>query len=160
MDRIGTHRLARFFDLSEEFRWSARDSAEALRHQLTAPLLPDLLVTRAIETRELEAFLLKFKGPAHFGLQLNSLSPSLTLLTAIKHYAKQVSESPANPLFGGAGTVLYYAAIAAARVRCNARISSLDNGQLREGFEWAMAQDGAESLVRLFQIAAATLSLS
>ena len=159
-DRIGANRLAQFFDLSEEVVWSERDGADALRHQLAAPLLPDLLVTRAVDTRELEAFLSKFKGPACFGLHLNSRTPSLTLLTAMKHFAKQVGENPSNPLSGSAGTVLYYASIAAALVRCNARISSLDNDHLRKGFEWARGQPGAESLTELFEIALTILSLT
>jgi len=117
------------------------------------------LATADLEASELEAFIAKFQGPKTFGAHLACRTPSLQILGAMKRFARQVSVTPHNPLKETGGRVLYYAAIAAALVRCNSRISSLGNHELLAGFEWARVQAGTESLSDLFGIAISTLRL-
>ena len=142
--------LSRLLNLSHQSRWSIEDGICALRHQLAAPLLPDLGATADVNTQELEYFLKSYPGPVCFGTQLTTPTPSLYLLSAIKRFSKCVSEDPDNPLFLNGGRVLYFAAIAAALVHGRQRLSSLDDAQLHNGFDWAKEQPGAETLRPLF----------
>jgi hypothetical protein len=160
-DLLTTQQLSRLLNIDQLTTWDDCDSAAALRHQLAAPLLQDLacmpnfssrlpLVKTLVEndnTRQGETFL-------H---QLVAAHPVLEALQAIKAFARWMREDEMSPMRGGPATVLYFAAIAAARLRFQTGISQLSDDELREGFEWSLEQEGAESLYDLFQEAIAEL---
>jgi len=129
--------------------WNETDAAAALRHQLKAPLLPDLLVIRGFDAQRLEECLRNYSGPLHFGSHLNARSPSLDVLVAITHFAQQVKSEISNPLSGDAASVLYYAAAAAA-LRSGRYIALKSDAEMAAGLAWARRQAGAETLQTLF----------
>jgi len=45
-------------------------------------------------------------------------------------------------------TALYYAAIAAALIRCEERITDLDDASLRHGFQWGVEQPWGDEAVK------------
>src|SRR4051812_46007036 len=98
IEQLDTAHLARLLDLNIAIRWDRSDKENGLRSQLAAPLCPDLLCTQGIDTQELEAFFNTYSGPATFVSQLLSDEPSLTLLTAIKLFAKQQGADPSIPI--------------------------------------------------------------
>ncbi len=106
--------LAQLLDLGRMPDWSAGESAEILRHQLAAPLLPDLGRVPGGEASRLEALVRGRRGAESFERQLTFISPSVEILTAIKHFGRHFREVNGDPLRGMPATVLYYGAIAAA----------------------------------------------
>jgi hypothetical protein len=160
-DSLPPAKLARLLDVegggAEAAAWTAADAAAALRQQLQAPLLPDLLAAPGAERERLEALVRSRPETATFAAQLTGREPTTELLESIKRWARHMREQPSSPLRGGPATVLYYAAIAAALVRTGRRITTLTDGQLRAGFEWALVQEGAEGLQGLLREAHAAL---
>src|SRR5271154_1131399 len=137
LDHLSPAQLAQLLDLNSAPEWPAREDAAAiLRHQLAAPLLPDLLATPGAEPARLQALIQNRLGAESFLRQLTTINPSLELLEAIKRFARFANETPSHPLRGNAAMILYYAAIAAALLRCNARITQLSDDKLRESFTW------------------------
>ena len=147
LDMLPPHTLARLLNLDAPAHWSDHDAAAALRHQLAAPLLPDLARVPGIEIERLRPLI---EPHTTFLAAVSAPSPALELLDAIKQWARHVRDDPASPLAGGPATVLYYAAIAAAQARLHQRITALTDDQLRAGQAWARAFPGAESLGFLF----------
>jgi hypothetical protein len=148
-------RLAGLLDVDPPARWSDRDAAAALRHQFAAPLLPDLALAPAVEIDRLRAL----AAPHTTFLDLlSSPVPALELLLALKDWARHVRDAPESPLAGAPATVLYYAAIAAARVRLNQRITSLPDTDLRTGWTWALTQTGTPELAQLFTAAVGAMA--
>lgn len=151
-------KLARMLAADDLADWTGDDTAAILRHQLAAPLLPDLLLVPGAEEPRLRALLQNRPGAASFLDQLTALHPSLELLHAIKAFARHVHDDRANPLHGPPSDILYYAAIAAALLRGNERITSLSNADLRTGLNWTLAQHGAEPLAHILRGALARLT--
>jgi hypothetical protein len=155
IDMLAPERLARLLDVDTPAVWTEADATAALRHQLAAPLLPDLALAPGSELDHLRPFAEAY--PTLLAA-LTAPSPPLGLLQAIKRWARHVRNDSASPLSRGPATVLYYAAIAAAREHPWASITSLTPDQLHKGFSWSMAFSGAEALARLFPPAMRTLS--
>lgn len=139
--------------------WSAKDSADALAHQLKAPLAPDLAAILATSDTSVVYHLHEMAEGHTFHSVLTAPCASLQLLRYVKAFGRVVRDFSECPLAGGPGTVLYYAAIAAALLQ-GGRISSLGSTELREGFIWSGEQKGAESLSDLFLAALKALRAS
>ncbi len=104
------------------------DPAVILRHQLQAPLTEELSSSIAgmrIQL-ELEPAYLKFEDLFH------NPHPPIEVLTRAKDYAKACRSNP-ELLPPEVATVLYYAALVAARVHLNATITQLSETEYREG---------------------------
>jgi hypothetical protein len=161
-DSLPPDKLARLLDVEEPagdaLAWSRADAAAALRQQLDAPLLPDLLNIPGIERGRLEALVRSRPDTVSFAAQLTGRDPTTELLDAVKRWARIMREQRSSPLQGGPATVLYYAAIAAALSRTRQRITRLSTLELRAGFDWALVQEGAEGLQPLFREALGSLS--
>jgi len=86
--------------------------------------------------------------------------PPLALLERVKVWTKGCRQRPDGDVPGEVAILVYYAAIAAARVRLGRRVSSLDDAELLNGFTWAIDQPWAEERLRaLLREARAGLTL-
>jgi hypothetical protein len=74
--------------------------------------------------------------------------PPPELLTLVKDFAKAQRVSPAGMLPPEVASVLYYAAIGAARLRLGQRISSLPDAELSEGCSWALDQSWVDARMK------------
>ena len=151
MDALSPERLSRLLD-TPAHAWSADDRAAALRHQLAAPLLPDLIAAPGAP-RRIETLATRPNAPHNFAELFTSPSPAPELLAAAKQWARHVRSDPASPLCEGPATVLYFAAIAAALVHHREKITSLSVAELRDGFAWSQDQPGADKLSALLHAA-------
>ena len=129
--------------------WTPDELGAILRHQLAAPVHYDLMLGGA-EPDEATA------QPAEgqtlhggtFGDVLHDDRPSLELLEQIKQFAKQHHSRPNGSLPAPVARVVYYASIVAAIMRCSRRITRLDDGSLRQGLEWAVAEPWVDQQTR------------
>ena len=133
LDDLANGQLAKLLDPDHMDAWPDADAADILRHQLAAPLLPDLATSSGAEPVRLESLVRGRLGAESFVRQLTFITPSLELLIAIKQFGRQLRDAPESPLQGSPATVLYYAAIAAALIRCKERITRLLDADLRAG---------------------------
>jgi RNA polymerase sigma-70 factor (ECF subfamily) len=90
-----------------------------------------------------------------FAELLRHPAPGVELLSLAKDFAKGNRADPDSPLGPEAATALYYAAIAAARVRHGAAISGQDPAAVRAGLRWVAAQPWVNAEVRALAAAAA-----
>jgi hypothetical protein len=70
------------------------------------------------------------------------------LLKITKDFAKACRLSPHSPLPREVASVLYFACIAAAMVRCRRRISGLTNDALTDGLHWVLARPWLDAPTR------------
>lgn len=135
--------LARLLEVSNgnDVLWRPEELAAILRHQLAAPIEYDLSrMDRHAAQR------LKVSADAK-GLLLKSFAdlfahpdPPIELLEMTKQFAKANRNDPDRALPVEISTLLYYACIAAALVRCGKRITGLDDATLSKGFQWGRGQ--------------------
>lgn len=128
--------------------WRSEELGEVLRHQLEAPLelegpSPSDLSAAAkpgedSASSEIRTLADIFQHP----------DPPLKLLDLAKEFAKSNRERPDSPLPPEVATVIYFAAIAAALVRCGSRITALDDKSIRAGLEWVRAQSWIDPQTR------------
>lgn len=144
-------RLATLLDLAPnaERLWCDEELGAILRHQLTAPMQVDLVnLDRglAVKVRNLaEAQGLTLKS---FGDLLAHPNPPVELLQVTKDFAKACRLSPHSSLPQEIASVLYFASIAAALVRCRRRITGLSNDALAEGLNWVLARPWLDAPTR------------
>ena len=120
-----------------DWGWGARDLGDILGHQLQMPL-PFAAVANEAPATDARgphaAAAITFEG------LLTNPEPPLELLRLTKEYAKTADQPPEGGVPPEVATVLYYAAIAAAVLRCGERISRVDDPTLRDGITWALRQ--------------------
>jgi len=143
--------LAAFFAAgSERARlWRPEELSAIFRHQMTVPILVDLggfdpvTAIRLKTLSEAQSLLLKsFSDLFHHPV------PPLELLTVTKDFAKANMEHPESSLPQEVAGVLYYASIATAAVRLDARISQLKDAELQRGLHWAKDQPWVDEQTR------------
>ncbi len=124
--------------------WSDAELSAVLRYQLAHPLSKALIP--AGEAGSVLA------SPAAVGRTvqqlLTSLTPDLELLRAVRRSAKASRRREGGALPGVVATVLYYTAIAAALVRCDAKITSLSDRKMHEGLKWSASRPWVDGSVR------------
>ncbi len=129
--------------------WRDDELGAVLRHQLTAPLQVDLINLErgvALKIRTLaEAQGLVLKS---FGDLLLHPNPPVELLKITKDFAKACRLSPHSPMPHDVASVLYFASIAAALVRCRTRISGLGKTELLRGFQWVLEKNWVDAPTR------------
>ena len=113
------------------------DPAIILRHQLEAPLADELSSPIAGVQSEPVAI---DPGIKTFADLFSNANPPIELLKRAKDFAKACRTNP-ELLPPPVATVLYYAAIVAARLRLKQSITQLADTDLRVGLEWAIAQN-------------------
>ena len=125
--------------------FAAGDFAAMLKHQLDSNLASQLELSADKRSTT--------PPPATFRNLFAMEKPPAYLLEEVKNFAKRL-RSNGRGAGETLGTVMYYAAIAAALARCDLRISELSSTQLKEGFAWAREQSAGQSeLVALFESA-------
>lgn len=134
-------RLANVFGLAEgtETCWSNDELRALLAQQLSAPL--DFEVGTADPNLTTGLASLSQAGvpiPKTLGELLGHSRPPLKLLELAKGYAKAAQKNPVCGVPREVATVLYYASIAAALVRCGQSITTLNDKELRQGLAWAV----------------------
>jgi len=111
------------------FIWQSRDLAAVLRHQL------------------------QMKLPAHPSATLGELlldpQPPVDALAELKEFAKAARRNADSGIPLEICHVLYYAAIVAASLRAQIRLTTLDDAALRRALEWAVAQQWLDEPFRL-----------
>ena len=124
----GPRSLAGLMRVDEAASWNVTELGPILEHQLDVPLDLDLGPVEAEERGRPDAE----DGSA--GAEIRTYRqlllhprPPLELLTRVKQFAKHCRGRPDAPLPHEIATVLYLAAIAAARLKRHERISVLDD---------------------------------
>jgi len=132
--------------------WSKEDLAPMLHHQLESPIEFDLsrldpeMVNRLRLSTSAKGLLLK-----SFSELLHHPRPPLELLSLTKDFAKAARNHPESPLPHEIASVLYFACIGVALVRCGQKISELSDEQLLDAFTWVCEQSWVdESTKSLF----------
>lgn len=119
--------------------WTSSDMRAMLEHQLSVPLSVDLVPVVEDADAQLSTLSGRVKTPPeNFGEALTAPSPSLEHLRLIKEFAKQLQLASGPELPRDLLNVIYYAAIVAALVRCEARITKLGDAALRKGCAWCL----------------------
>ena len=114
--------------------WSREELGEIFEHQLAAPLQCDLVdVSEPLQTADAAAI-------CTFGELLHHGQPPVGLLEQVKRFAKACRNHPNSPLPDEIATVLYFLSIAAARVKCDRRITQMDDRSLCYSLDWALKQ--------------------
>lgn len=143
--------VARLFDLDNDTErlWRDEELGAILRHQMGAPLQVDLVSLgrdMAVKVRNLaDAQGLTLKS---FGDLLAHPHPPVELLKVTKDFAKACRLSPHSPVPHEIASVLYFASIAAAMVRCRRRITVLSDADLAGGLCWTLARTWLDAPTR------------
>jgi hypothetical protein len=144
--------LAQLFEFGqpEEPRlWREDELAAVLDHQLRSPVQFDLsniapeLRGKLRSLSESQGLLIR-----SFADILEHPHPPIELLQMTKQFAKSSAAHPGSPLPREITMLLYFAAIAAALVKCNQRITQLEDQPLREGWQWLIAQPWVNEKLR------------
>jgi hypothetical protein len=141
-DLTETHpsRLSALMGLdAQQSLWSEADLAAILRHLLETPI--------STQTGQ----------PDHrqtFGQLFAARKPSIEHLRTVKEFAKSARIDPDVGLPADIATVIYYATLIAARLRCKQAISQLSDPELRDGIDWTLSRPWLpDTLTHLFRIA-------
>lgn len=145
-------RLATLLDMrgdDADRLWRDEELGAILRHQMTAPLQVDLINLErglAVKVRSLaESQGLTLKS---FGDLLAHPNPPVELLRITKDFAKACRLSLHSPIPHDIASVLYFASIAAAMVRCRTRITGLSGDALADGLRWVLARPWLDAPTR------------
>lgn len=133
--------------------WRADELSALLRHQLATPLTADL-ANAAPDAQQTLAAVTGPLAPAlrTFGDLFRQPQPPLALLQLTKQFGKNHRQDPTSPLPAEIATIIYFASIVLARLRCRQSISDLEPQALHRGIQWALAQPWLDdSLRRVFQ---------
>ncbi|HEY7090077.1 MAG TPA: hypothetical protein VH518_18410 [Tepidisphaeraceae bacterium] len=126
--------------------WRPDELAAIFRHQLNAQLEFDLGDVSTELPSGLDEMGVGGAGTLRWAVTFRDLllhhpHPPLALLERAKRFAKACKNEPGGALPAEVATMLYFACIVVARLRCDdARISALDDVSLVRGLEWAVAQ--------------------
>ena len=135
-DDLHPSSLARLFDVAAHAD-GAREVADLeamLRHVLSSRRLPTCC--QGWPLRKSERLILAASGatePVTLAALFSSMDPPLDLLSAVKHGARRATRGDNGSLPKDIASLVYFAAIAAALVRCGQRISKLDPDLLCQG---------------------------
>jgi len=143
--------LARMLAIDNEEMpcWLLSELGAVLRHQLMAPIEFDLsrLDPQAALRlqRELRTAVPRIRS---FADLFRHPRPPLKLLELTKQFAKASRNHPESPLPEEVASLLYYACIVAARLRCGRRISDLDDDALAKALRWVLQQEWLDAETR------------
>ena len=128
-------------EMAAPVAWTPRDLEAIYRHQLATPLQLELGAMAPDEAKQLAA-----TADAHalllrsIGDLLHHPRPPVALLAMLKDFAKRLMEHPLSALPHDVAALLYWASIAAGLRHGGMRLTSLDDGRLITGLQWAASQ--------------------
>jgi hypothetical protein len=134
------HGLARFLSLEEEASdlWEPKEMEAMWQHQLAAPLDLDLDTLGGGTLRDLkDPAELDFLHGKTFGELFADAQPPLGLLKLVKEFAKQMLKDSADAQVKQLASVLYYVSYAAAWIRWQTPIGTMNEAELASGLSWA-----------------------
>jgi len=136
--------------------WLSEDLEAVLEHQLAAPLQCDLENLDVDLSEHLDAAV---DPPIEtFADLLLHPGPPVELLDCTKRFAKACRADPESPLPDEIATALYFLAIAAAMLKCERGITTMDGQSLRYSFDWTLKQAWLDPAMRkLLQEAVAAI---
>jgi hypothetical protein len=147
----GPRSLACLLQVDDLGLWNVTELGPILEHQLDAPLDLDL----DLRTMAEQAGDRPDSGSERVGAEIRTFRqlllhphPPGAWLNRVKQFAKDCRSQPDGPLPHEVATVLYLAAIAAARGKCHQRISTLDDAAWQRAVEWALAQTWLNAGIR------------
>jgi hypothetical protein len=154
--RSDPERLARVFALAEDrsLDYRPEELGAILRHQLATSVEFDLGSLDPGSQRLLRAAAACGGGGGirTFGELFAHPQPPVSLLVLTKTFAKSNLSHPDSPLPPEIATVLYYASIVVALVRCDRQITELTQSELACGLEQLLDQPWLEPrLLALFE---------
>ena len=139
------------FSTASEGLWNADDLSAILKHQLSLAPADDWRAGDS-DVSPANPWPQEASCFATYLELLRAPHPPLAILERMKQVSKASVTHPDSPLPEEVGTALYFAAIAAALVRCHERLTRLDDDGLRWGIQWALDQPWlAEDLRPLFR---------
>lgn len=129
--------------------WRDDELGAVLRHQLSAPVNFDLEGMDKGESARLETLAqadqLLIRS---FADLLFHPHPPVELLQMTKDFAKACSLHPDSPLPQEIAKLLYFAAIAAAMVKCDLRITALGPVELQASINWLCGRDWVDDRMK------------
>lgn len=147
-ETAGPRSLAGLLQIGELGSWTAAELGPILEHQLDTPLDVDLGAAVVAEGASPGSASEPQPQRRTFRQLLLDPHPPLPLLQLVKQFAKVCRSQPDGSLPHEVATVLYLAAIAAARRHGDQRISTLDDDAWRSAVAWALAQSWLNADVR------------
>ncbi|NQU21967.1 MAG: hypothetical protein HQ567_11845 [Candidatus Nealsonbacteria bacterium] len=140
-------------DAAGQHLWEPDELESILAHQLATPLECDLLSLNAGLTARLDELNAACRPPiATFADLLYHAEPPTDLLELTKTFAKSCRTNRNAPLPDEISTVLYFLSIIVALVKCDHRITRMDDAALRYSLDWALRQPWLDGASRaLFQ---------
>jgi hypothetical protein len=135
--------------------WRTDELRLFLRIHLAAPVFPDLESFDPERSVGLEATLASdpyYSQIESFADLFHLAPPPIELLRLVKDYAKHQIDSPEALLPREIASVLYYASVLLAHLRCQEPLSKLNESALLRGVQWALYQPWLDTETRrLFQ---------
>jgi hypothetical protein len=127
--------------------WTPQELGAILGHQMQAAIVFDLGTLDPKVSPKLRTL------ATAQGLLMNSFAdlfghpqPPVELLRMVKDFAKANRRHPRSTIPVEVATVMYYTAIAAAFVRCGARVTRLPDDSLGQGFRWVTEQQWVQPI--------------
>ncbi|HZK79572.1 MAG TPA: hypothetical protein VFC46_00860 [Humisphaera sp.] len=144
-------RLAGMFDLGKASLrpWQPDELRAVLKHQLSAPVEFDLGMMDAGSAARLKtlAAAQRLLVSSVYDL-LHHPQPPIELLEMLKDFARSHRQHRDSPLPAEISTLLYYAAILVARLRCRRRITDLNDAVVVQGVEALIKCDWLDAATR------------
>ena len=129
-------------DMGGKKLWEPGELGAILQHQLAAPLECDLARFDTDLDQRLRAAETAGGPPVKtFSDLLAHPNPPVELLERTKQFAKACRSHPDSPLPDEIATVLYFLAIIAALLKCERRITRMDDAALKYSLQWALKLD-------------------
>jgi hypothetical protein len=153
LDQVGAESLAEIFDAEPESSriWRPGELASIFRHQLASSIESDLIVLMPDRAHKLSRSCALEPGLTYAQL-FSMFHPPEEVLEAVKDLAKSIYHEQTAPIPREIGKAIYFATLAAAKLRLGNSISQIDEQSLRRGCEWAVAQPWLSSeLMRVMQ---------
>ncbi|QDU72564.1 hypothetical protein [Mucisphaera calidilacus] len=143
-------------DAQEGHGWAPSELATIFKHQLASPLLVDLCDFDPVGAEEARMLALRSEPPiTSFTDLLTHAEPPVGLLDQVKKLAKAMMNHLDSVMPRELAVTLYYLAIANAMVKAETRLSSLSDGELKQGLVWAASQSWLDEDYRATLSAAA-----
>jgi len=121
--------------------WNPQELKAIWQHQLGAGIETDLSTVASMLAQEFEKSPeLKRLRTLTFSELLSHPRPPVILLKLTKEFAKQLLRDAEEAQLKEIASALYYASYAAGISHCGQRIGSLDEQEMKLGFQWAINQ--------------------